>query len=118
MFGLMLFCPIDKTSNAVNLFYFLLQAVMVKIKVSNVAEPTGKCFDIIVYMFVVIVPLISPQFPLFLDFWVSPKSWPLEILRFAAVMEWGSASPPCHRMGVVAPYIEQSTHIGSADGIW
>ena len=35
-------------------------AVMVKNKVSNLAEPTGKCLNIIVYMFIENVPLISP----------------------------------------------------------
>jgi hypothetical protein len=34
--------------------------VMVKNKVSNLAEPTGKCLNIIVYMFIEIVPLVSP----------------------------------------------------------
>jgi hypothetical protein len=35
-------------------------AVMVKNNVSNLAEPTGKCLNIIVYMFIVKLPFSSP----------------------------------------------------------
>ena len=31
---------------------------------------------------------------------------------------WVRWDPPCHRMDAVAPYIQQSTRIGSVDGIW
>ena len=38
----------------------IIAAVMVKNKVSNLVEPTGKCFYFIIYTVVVNVPLISP----------------------------------------------------------
>ena len=38
----------------------LRAAAMVKNKVSNLAEPTGKCLYIIIYIVSVNVPLVSP----------------------------------------------------------
>jgi len=91
---------------------------MVQKKASNLAEPTGKCLFIITYVCTLNLPLISPWFLPFLDFWVSPHFRPSEILLLATVVDWGSVRPPCHRMDAIAPYLQQSTRIGSADGMW
>ena len=78
-------------------------AVVVKNKVSNLSEPTGKCFYFIIYTFIVNVPLISPRFLFFLDFWVLPHFRPSEILRFATLMDCGSARPPMPSDGCRSP---------------
>ena len=43
-------------------------AVVIENKVSNLAETTGKCSNIIIYMVTVNVSLISPQFRFFSQF--------------------------------------------------
>jgi hypothetical protein len=62
--GLVAHAPVGRVIEWVSLTVFstvaVRAAVMVKSKVSNLVEPTGKCWDIIVYMFIEILPLVSP----------------------------------------------------------
>ena len=62
--GLVALAPIGRGLSRVSLEELSTEpvraAVMVKNKILNLAEPTGKCSNIIVYMFIVNLPLISP----------------------------------------------------------